>query len=86
MVTGAKKELVRRASDIASAHGRSRPFRAALAKLIELTDGLLVLALQAVEAAAAAAALNDAGPTEQTRILAWLVADAMGAMHARHVC
>ena len=85
MVTGAKKELVRRASDIASAHGRSRPFRAALAKLIELTDGLLVLALQAVEEAAAAA-LNDAGPTEQTRILAWLVADAMGAMHARHVC
>ena len=78
MCVGAPEALLSRVADIASATGRSPPFRPALAKDVELSDGLMVLALEAVEAYAAAAPTPKPSGVEQKRIMALLVADAMG--------
>ena len=78
MCVGAPEALLSRVADIASATGRSPPFRPALAKDVELSDGLMVLALEAVEAYAAAAPTPKPNGVEQKRIMALLVADAMG--------
>ena len=79
--TGAYEELLRRAKRLCLSAFLDETCSTKLSNVDELTDGLMVVALEALEAAAAALEYEE-GPTAQRRLLGKLIAGAMGQVLA----
>ena len=84
LTTGAPEKLLRRANRLVAGRPLDASCSAKLANVTELTDGLMVVALEQLEAAVAGEGAN-VGVTAQRRLFAKLVAGAMGVVLALSV-